>query len=68
MDQLIECASLGVIQDIPVVITNLQHRNAALTNTNKAFRNTLIIFGLIGLTIGGIVIYKKYKNDDTKGK
>ena len=66
MDQLIECASLGVIQDIPVVMTQLQHQNAALTNTNKAFRNTLIILGVIGLTVGGIIIYKKYKDDESK--
>ena len=44
-------------------ITNV---NAALTETNKAFRNALIVLGVTAAIVGGYKLYKKYKDDESK--
>jgi len=66
MDQLIECASLGIIQDIPYEMTKLKNQIADLVGKNKTLRNILIFTGLAGGIAITYIIYKKYNTDDKR--
>ncbi|MEM9687626.1 MAG: hypothetical protein AAF934_12005 [Bacteroidota bacterium] len=46
LEGVIDCDKLGIVPDIPAELGRLQKQNAALTQSNRLLKGTLIILGL----------------------
>lgn len=62
LEGVIDCDKLGIVPDIPAELEQLQEKNAALMQSNRLLKGTLIILGL-GLGIYAIskIIKKERK-------
>lgn len=62
LEGVIDCDKSGIVPDIPAELAQLQQQNAALMQSNRLLKGTLIILGL-GLGIYAIskIIQKERK-------
>lgn len=64
MQQIIECADLGIVRNIPAEMVSLQHQNAKLLKANNVLK-IILVLALVGGTIYLIKTYKE-KHDEEK--